>query len=54
MSEFGYLLERTAAHQINERVATKQRSRVPGQRRRRTGRRALVSGLHGLADRLDT
>lgn len=53
MSEFSYLNERLAISQINERIATKQRSAIPGQRRRRHGRHTLASSLHTLADRLD-
>lgn len=53
MSEFSYLADPTAAHEIRERVERKQRSRMPG-RPRRAGRRALARGLHRLADRLDS
>ena len=53
MSDFDYHAERIARQQIAERVQTVQRSAVPGRRRRRTGRAALASGLHHLADRLD-
>jgi hypothetical protein len=53
MSEFSYLNDRLAASQINERIATVQRSTLPGQRRRHHGRHALASRLHSLAARLD-
>ncbi len=52
MSDYSYLHDRIAAHQIAERVERTQRSRlVP--RRRGAGRHALASGLHHLAARLD-
>ena len=53
MSEFSHLTQRAAADQIRERVSRRQRSRMPGQRPRRSGRRALAQGLHSLANRLD-
>ncbi len=53
MSEFSYLADRAAAHQIRERIAQKQRSAMPP-RRRRSARKAIASGLHNLADRLDS
>jgi hypothetical protein len=53
MSEFSYLTDRLADQQIAERVATAQRSRVPGQHRPH-GRRALARRLHQIADRLES
>lgn len=54
MSEYDYYVTYHNAHdQIRERVEATQRSRIPGQRRRRPGRRALARGLHSLADRID-
>ena len=52
MSEFSYFTDRLADQQIAERVATAQRSRVPGQHHPH-GRRALAQRLHRMADRLD-
>lgn len=55
MSDHGYLTERLAAQQIDERVEATRRSRIPGQPRRhpRRSRHALARRLHDLADRLD-
>ena len=53
MSEFSFLTEQLATQLINERVARTRRSHIPDRRRRRTGRRALASGLHTLAHRLE-
>lgn len=53
MSEFNYLTDRLAAQQIRERVADRQRSGLVGSRRR-SGRHALASSLHGLAKRIDS
>jgi hypothetical protein len=52
MSEYNYLNDRLAQAQIAERVEAKQRSRIPGQRRR-TARQAVRRGLHHLTNRLD-
>ncbi len=52
MSEFSYFTDRIADQQIAERVATAQRSRVPGEHRPH-GRRAVARHLHRMADRLD-
>jgi len=52
MSEFSYLTDRLASQQIAERVATAERSRLPGVRRPH-GRHALAARLHRMADRLD-
>ena len=52
MSEFSYFTDQLAAQQIAERVATAQRSRIPG-RHRPHGRHALADRLHRMADRLD-
>jgi hypothetical protein len=51
MSEFSPMLDRLAAHQIDERVRT--RAALMPTRRRRRGRHALAHHLHALADRLD-
>ena len=51
MSDFSPLLERVAAHQIDERVRTRA-AQMPARRRPR-GRHALAYKLHSLADRLD-
>lgn len=54
MTEYDYYVGYQAAQdQIRERVQRTQRSRVPGQRRRGPGRRAIARGLHSLADRFD-
>jgi hypothetical protein len=52
MTDFGFFNDQIAAHQIRERIAVKQRSRVPGAPRR-PGRHAFARGLHHLAERLD-
>ena len=52
MSEFGYLNQQLASQQIAERVATAERSRIPG-RSRPHGRHALAQRLHRVANRLD-
>ena len=52
MSEFSYFTDRIADQQIAERVATAQRSRVPGTYKPH-GRHALAHRLHRMADRLD-
>jgi ribosomal protein L34 len=52
MTDFGYFTDQIAAHQIRERIATKQGSRVPGARRH-PSRHAFARGLHHLAERLD-
>jgi hypothetical protein len=51
MSDFSPLLERVAAHQIDERVRTRA-AQMPGRRRPRA-RHALAHTLHSLASRLD-
>jgi hypothetical protein len=51
MSDFSALLDRVAAHQIDERVRTRA-AQMPSRRRPR-GRHALAHRLHALADRLD-
>jgi hypothetical protein len=51
MSEHSFAFDRLAEHQINERIATRQRL-APSPRRPR-GRHALADRLHRLADRLD-
>ena len=49
-----YLTERLTAQQIDERVESTRRSRVPGRRRHpRRGRNAPARRPHDLADRLD-
>jgi hypothetical protein len=55
MPDYGYLTERLAAQQIDERVEATRRRRVPGRPRRqpRQTRHALARRLHDLADRLD-
>ena len=53
MSEFSYLSSRLANQRIAERVATAQRSRIPGQHRPH-GRHALAQRLHRMADRLES
>jgi hypothetical protein len=52
MSDYGYLTERIARQQIDQRVQLAHRSRIPGQRRP-PARHRLAAGLHALADRLD-
>lgn len=52
MSDFSFLTDQLANQKIAERVATAQRSRIPG-RRRPHGRHALAQRLHRIADRLD-
>ena len=52
MSEFSFHADRLAAQQIAERVATAERSRIPG-RSRPHGRHALAQRLHRVANRLD-
>lgn len=52
MSEFSYFTDRIADQQIAERVATAERSRVPG-RHQPHGRRAFAQRLHRMADRLE-
>ena len=52
MSDLSYLHDRLAAQQIAERVATAERSRIPG-RSRPHGRHALAQRLHRVANRLD-
>ena len=52
MSEFSFHTDRIAAQQIAERVATAERSRIPG-RSRPHGRHALAQRLHRVANRLD-
>jgi hypothetical protein len=51
MAEFEFMLDRIAAHKIDERIEQTKRSRIP--RRRRHRRHALATGLHNLANRLD-
>ncbi len=51
MSEHSAILDRIAAHQIDERVRTRA-ALMPSPRRPR-GRHALARRLHVLADRLD-
>ena len=51
MSDFSPLLERVAAHQIDERVRTRA-AQMPSRRRPR-GRHALARRLHSIAARLD-
>lgn len=53
MADFDYMLERVAAHKIDERVQQTKRSRIPRQRTRH-GRHALANRLHNLANRLDS
>lgn len=54
MSDYAhYVIHRNADQQIAERVQRAERLRVPGGRRRWTGRHALASRLHHLADRID-
>lgn len=53
MSEFSFHTDKLAAQQIAERVATAQRSMIPGRTRPR-GRHALARRLHQVADRLDS
>ena len=52
MSEFSTLSEHLARHQIAERVADAERSRIPGHHRPH-GRHALAARLHRMADRID-
>lgn len=51
MSDFSALLDRVAAHQIDERVRSRA-AQMPSPRRPR-GRHALADRLHALANRLD-
>ena len=51
MSEFSPILDRIAAHQIDERI--RSRAAMTPSRRRPRGRHGLASRLHALADRLD-
>ena len=51
MSDFSALLDRVAAHQIDERVRTRA-AQMPARHRPR-GRHALAHKLHTLANRLD-
>jgi hypothetical protein len=54
MSEYDYYVTyRSANDQVRERIEQKQRSRIPGRRRRPTGRHALAQRLHSIADRID-
>jgi surfactin synthase thioesterase subunit len=50
MSDYNALIDRVAAHQIDERVRTRA-AQMPSRRPR--GRHALAHRLHALADRLD-
>jgi hypothetical protein len=52
VSDFSFLTDQLARQQIAERVATAERSRLPGPRRPH-GRHALARRLHRIADRLD-
>jgi hypothetical protein len=52
MSELSFLTDQLAAQQIAERIATAERSRIPGIRRPH-GRHALAQRLHRVANRLD-
>ena len=52
MSDFSFYSDRIATQQIEERVARRQASRMPSQRRPR-GRHALADRLHRLAERVD-
>ncbi len=55
MSDYGhYVTYRNATDQIQERVEQAQRARLPRQRRRHPGRKALARGLHSIAERLDS
>ncbi len=54
MSEFNYHLEGNAAQLINERIARTRSARVLGKRRRHSGRHSLATGLHSIANRLDS
>ena len=54
MSEFSYTLEAASSAAHDERVRRAQMSRVPDRRRRHSGRRTLASGLHSLANRIDS
>ena len=51
MSDFNALIDRVAAHQIDERIRT--RAALMPSRHRPRGRHALAHRLHALADRLD-
>ncbi len=51
MSDYNALIDRVAAHQIDERVRTRA-ALMPSPRRPR-GRHALADRLHALATRLD-
>jgi hypothetical protein len=54
MTEYDHYLNYiNAMNELRERVAHTQRTRDPGQARRRTGRQALARRLHSIADRLD-
>ena len=53
MADFDYMLDRVAAHKIDERVQQRKLSRIPRQRKR-NGRHTLANGLHNLANRLDS
>jgi hypothetical protein len=53
MNEFGPLNEALAADLVRQRVRSVRRDPRPVVARRTT-RRSLASGLHRLADRLDT
>jgi hypothetical protein len=51
MSDFSAMLDRVAAHQIDERIRTRA-AQMPSAHRPR-GRHALAHRLHALASRLD-
>jgi hypothetical protein len=54
MTEYDHYLNYTnAMNELRERVEHTQRTRVPGQARRRPGRQALARRLHSIAERLD-
>lgn len=52
MTDFTHYLDRVAELETAERIATRQRSRIPGQHRPR-GRHALAHRLRSFADRLE-
>lgn len=53
MNEFNVLGEHLVRTALDDRAERVRRTRLPRPGRRRTTRRTLAAGLHGLADRLD-
>jgi hypothetical protein len=50
MTERDYVYDKLVPRIIEERLTSTRHHKVPGQRR---GRRAIATGLHHLANRLD-